>query len=1064
MKVETRVGVVMYGGVSLAIYENGVAQEIFNAVHGNGVYALVQRLANTKIVVDTISGTSAGGINGILLAFALANGGDFKESASLWRQHGDLLRLLRKPSDAQANSVLDSEGVFQPRLVEAFRSILSAGTHRHAIRCPEIDLYITGTNVQGSVFTTCDDFGHPIDVKDHRSVFKLSFRDGRKNEFGADAELPQVQMQDRIDALATLSRITSCFPVAFAPVVVNPVFEQPAKGDAHQVEFLLTRWGQLKTPCAFLDGGVLDNKPFSYTIDGIFSRTADGPVDRIMFYVEPDPERFASNKPVTQIKPPNVLQAAIDALITIPGYESISADLRSIAARNNRLSHYQEMRAALGYLQSPADHRGLQLEDLNDSDPTRYAMYCVSRLAQLRAFAIDSILKKEYLTLRVTYDERRAAKALADSFNEWEGDGRATLDEFDIYYRQRRTAHLVYALRELIGPQVEDEGLAHYRELLQRLNVLSELQEVIRHAMQTTLDRFDFGFGSYFSGEAANSPIAERCWERIQYLLRHLLNREVIDKQAFLNGDRNTMQQTLARLRCDLVDRRSALLSRGEPAPIERAPNLIDHFEQLERELVDLHAPGVNDPIRVEFSRFVWIDANLFPIEYSGGIVAKDVLRTVRISPIDARYGCGCDKSVAEKLCGDMLGHFAGFLKRSWRSNDIMWGRLDAVAQLLETLLPVERLMVLALGQVSSLKLCEIFPSAAPQDLDQLKQKLAAVAQAPDRSGAEDVLRMLIDIAQAEILHEEIPNILHDTIEQQREWNAYDKPVARALPQSAKMVRPPFDTATGRWTVGVRFLDKALMDYAAAELLARRNGPAPAWLTFFDKYSVGKEIFPQHIPGTVLLEMGTRTALVLRNCLLGVIPEGNRAGVKSSALFRLGVDLPLRVLHAVAALQRGTPEVARIVVAMTATACVILLVVALYFSSSIDKTSERIGFALLPVVVLLTLAITGLSRIMRWIGRGAWRAACVLGVLGMVAFLTATTVLALAIEINFLSEEAVKQFFGAGLWQYLGPWSGMVVHHASRITTCLCAAAVAYCVGVAFPLTGKSRAKHLQNT
>src|SRR4051812_7325728 len=107
---EVRLGIVMYGGVSLAVYENGVANELFRAVKGKGFYELIKNLINSDIVVDIISGTSAGGINGIFLAYALANGKDFSTCADLWREQGDILRLLRKTSDEGANSVLDSEG------------------------------------------------------------------------------------------------------------------------------------------------------------------------------------------------------------------------------------------------------------------------------------------------------------------------------------------------------------------------------------------------------------------------------------------------------------------------------------------------------------------------------------------------------------------------------------------------------------------------------------------------------------------------------------------------------------------------------------------------------------------------------------------------------------------------------------------------------------------------------------------------------------------------------------------------------------------------------------------
>src|SRR3982751_4669171 len=83
--LETRFGLVMYGGVSLAIYINGVAQEFYNAVRGRGVYRFLKALTDTDIIVDIISGTSAGGINGIMLSYALCNGKEFRDAASLWR-------------------------------------------------------------------------------------------------------------------------------------------------------------------------------------------------------------------------------------------------------------------------------------------------------------------------------------------------------------------------------------------------------------------------------------------------------------------------------------------------------------------------------------------------------------------------------------------------------------------------------------------------------------------------------------------------------------------------------------------------------------------------------------------------------------------------------------------------------------------------------------------------------------------------------------------------------------------------------------------------------------------
>src|SRR4028118_782764 len=91
---EHRLGLVVYGGIALAIYMNGICQEFYNAVRGRGIYKLIKALTDADIVVDIISSTSAGGINGVLLSYALANSDlkevvDFANFADIWRESGD---------------------------------------------------------------------------------------------------------------------------------------------------------------------------------------------------------------------------------------------------------------------------------------------------------------------------------------------------------------------------------------------------------------------------------------------------------------------------------------------------------------------------------------------------------------------------------------------------------------------------------------------------------------------------------------------------------------------------------------------------------------------------------------------------------------------------------------------------------------------------------------------------------------------------------------------------------------------------------------------------------------
>src|SRR5207237_280530 len=96
--------------------------------------------------------------------------------------------------------------------------------------------------------------------------------------------------------------------------------------------------------------------------------------------------------------------------------------------------------------------------------------------------------------------------------------------------------------------------------------------------------------------------------------------------------------------------------------------------------------------IREAYDQFEELDAQLFPIELIAGLHEKDIIKTVRISPADADKGFS-NKGLSDKVSGDALYHFGGFFKRSWRSNDILWGRLDSLCQLVESLLTPERLV-----------------------------------------------------------------------------------------------------------------------------------------------------------------------------------------------------------------------------------------------------------------------------------------------------------------------------------------------------------------------------------
>ena len=117
---ELRLALVCYGGVSLAVYMHGVSKEILKLVRASADHQArvdaggraansdytdteavyldllrdIGRHLDLHIVVDVIAGASAGGINGILLARALALDLAFDPLRDMWLDGADVAKLL----------------------------------------------------------------------------------------------------------------------------------------------------------------------------------------------------------------------------------------------------------------------------------------------------------------------------------------------------------------------------------------------------------------------------------------------------------------------------------------------------------------------------------------------------------------------------------------------------------------------------------------------------------------------------------------------------------------------------------------------------------------------------------------------------------------------------------------------------------------------------------------------------------------------------------------------------------------------------------------------------------
>src|SRR5512138_3897029 len=180
---EIRFAVVMYGGVSLAIYINGVAQELYNMVSATArkqnddgspgdyfrtetkgtetVYRMLGEVLRARFVVDILSGTSAGGINAIFLAKALANNQPMAQLQKLWEEEGDIALLINDKKSFTGlsglqlkpppTSLLNSQRMYY-RLLKAFNGMDETAPRSRGEESPlvdELDLYVTATDIRG---------------------------------------------------------------------------------------------------------------------------------------------------------------------------------------------------------------------------------------------------------------------------------------------------------------------------------------------------------------------------------------------------------------------------------------------------------------------------------------------------------------------------------------------------------------------------------------------------------------------------------------------------------------------------------------------------------------------------------------------------------------------------------------------------------------------------------------------------------------------------------------------------------------------------------------------------
>jgi patatin-related protein len=722
---ELRLALVCYGGVSLAIYMHGITKELEKLVAASVAYernqdshtflttdtasvywSILQRLeeasgVRTRVVVDIVSGTSAGGINGVFLATALARNRSQEPLRKMWIENGDIERLLsgrdRFPKAPKIGRAVWSIIKHRPLLdgarisnwlQEALRQ-MDAQSHRpvaelESLIGPEdrMQLFVPITDFFGyDVNIPADDPAWILD-RTHRHV--MHFVHDHRN-----VESRQLS-PDWNDALAFSARATSSFPGAF-PAISLKDYERAVRDPdfgADQRRRLFAPYSLVDQPpekTHFVDGGVLDNKPFGTTLTAIKLRPASSEVDRRVIYIEPDPASEAGGQPDS--KAPGLVRTVVGGYAGLPRKEPIVGDLTDLAVHNANVARVRDI------IETNFDRmRNLVLGHLSQhpsKDPERPGVDDVTGWR----LGLDGQVENESGYLYPTYFRVRI-RSVIDNFAQLIADRRGY---------PRTSSHAIFVGR-VLREWAERQGLLEkgeitpeQRQLVAWLDIphqdrhirfliaaLSWWYDSDRDAQDTAPEKEPPGRRELDEGK-------RRLYERLdqlQALARQLTEHQEL--QAKLNQlfDSAVIRGALTLPVGEFVDDQSGNLGAAQQLAQDIIRPVLESLPAgLDADVVGITTSWKDWARKEMLTRhlgFPFWDAMIYPIEAVSGVGERDHVEVMRISPQEATTLA----TVKEKdLKGFDYGHFGAFFSREGRENDYLWGRLDGIDRLVTLLL-----------------------------------------------------------------------------------------------------------------------------------------------------------------------------------------------------------------------------------------------------------------------------------------------------------------------------------------------------------------------------------------
>ena len=654
MSTEIRFAFAMNGGVSLAIWIGGVADEVLRFVEGGRRAALGEHDAANPWValcrdldvvpkVDVLAGSSAGGLNAAFLGAAVVHGCPNLEAIrQLWLDHGSFDRLLRPPNDRAPVSVLDGDRNFLPHIEEAFRLLAKNGTGFADVD-PPVTVRLTATSLAGRVTTISDGHGEICSV-DHRAEFVF-----RTPDFDFDAH-------DRVVArLARACRSTASFPGAFEPSDV-PVDLYEAR---HVSGGLFD--GVTAATVPVIDGAVLVNLPARSAIEAIIAQPSRERTERVLALVVPDPGELQVADGGSL---PTLNEVLSKSIVGIPRTQSLTDFVRELNEHNAEVRSRRAARDSMLAQFAAVDPAAAWADLANVGEalfPAYQATRVVTSLDRLRV-GLPARLPAGLPPVDLTVLEQSDPDLLPWISNELAPGG----DEWcwGSAPVQRLAAVLITWINAVarMAPAGLDRSIYAVKDRISAIRVEAE-------RLSPPTEEFELVLAEEIARAGGDVAVA---FERACRRWPSDDPAEAAGAIAALNDQVHALAGCL-----------TGFMAQAR-ATIEQPPSPFAGTVQAAAllGLLRLHDGAAATPGGVVR---LLLCIEVIEATFSGTEPRPD--QEIRLVQFSSKGTVTIDRlqrsASVDKLAGVELAHFGAFLKRSWRANDWMWGRLDSAERLL---------------------------------------------------------------------------------------------------------------------------------------------------------------------------------------------------------------------------------------------------------------------------------------------------------------------------------------------------------------------------------------------